>query len=134
MEPRVAQLLINIGDPPKRGQKPVSVNPPEKEGVWLFERAAVTAGAVAVSKSGRRIGSATCPKSHNANSSSIDSRRQEVGTALAACTTVHIVVGSGMRFYLRRNLQDLRASELVQSYCVHCYFAVHGCDGSQPND
>jgi hypothetical protein len=32
-------------------------------------------------------------KSHNANSSSIDSRRQEVGTALAAGTTVHIVVG-----------------------------------------
>jgi len=128
-----AQLLINIDDPPKRGQKPVSVDPPE-EGVWLFERAAVTAGAVAVSRSWRRIGSATYAKSHNANSSSIDSRRQEVGTALAACTTVHIVVGSGMRFFLRRNLQDLRASELVQCYCFHCYFAVHGCDGSPPND
>jgi hypothetical protein len=66
-------------------------------------------------------GLATYAKSHNANSSSIDSRRQQVGTALAACTTVHIVVGSGMRFFLRRNPDDLRASELVQSHCFPCY-------------
>jgi hypothetical protein len=91
------------------------VNPPEKEGVWLFERAAVAAGVVAVSRSWRRIGSATDAKSHNADSSSIDNRRQEVGTALAACPTVHIVVAPDVRFFLRRNLQDLRASELVQS-------------------
>jgi hypothetical protein len=110
------------------------VNPPEKEGVWLSSELPLRAGAVAVSKSWRRIGSATYAKSHNANSSAIDSRRQEVGTALAARTTVHIVVGSGMRFFLRRNPQDLRASELVQSYCFHCYFAVHGCDGAQPDD
>jgi hypothetical protein len=57
-------------------------------------------------------------KAHNANSSSTDSRRQEVGTALAACTTVHIVVGSGMRYLAAviRNLWSFFVSFAVADF------------------